>query len=167
MSWKTEHGGKRPEDYCDPYTYRMNHLWKAYPKEDGEVGGMNLISFFVKKDRGQTYDISGEVFQPKEFDFTIKMETQKVIDLINDKTYTRKVSRGRRRTPRKEFLEMPEYETYLWVSLREYVLQAFKEGSKYCLLNAKEFSIIQPTLSKKEQKKRDVDKTLRGRLMSY
>ncbi len=167
MSWKDEHGSKRPEDYCDPYTYRMNHLWKAYPKEEGEVGGMNLISFFVKKSRGQAYDISGVVFQPKEFDFTLKMETQKVIDLINEKTYTKKVTKGRRRTVRKEFLEMPEYETYSWIALREYCLQAFKEGSKYCLLSPKEYSMLQPTLSKKEQKKRDVDKALRNNFISY
>ena len=161
MTWKDEHFGKRPADYSSSYEYRRNHQWKCYPNEDD--GYTKVISYLTPKLRGQQYDVRGVVFEPPESHFTVMYDLTKAMSQVMDKIFTKKLTKGRRITMRKEFLDMPEYDTYTWVALLDYLRQCKREGSKSCLLSRKEVAILQPVLTKKQER----DKRLNKQMINY
>lgn len=112
-------------------------------------------SFFVKKSHGQKFDIDGRVFIPEEARHEIELETSEVFNKVIDKIFTKQLTKGKRQTPRKEFLEMQPYEVYSWIALMNYVRQSFVDGEEKVLLSRKEFAMIQPKESKKAKLKRE------------
>ena len=140
---------KRTEDYDNPYEYRRENLWKVYPKEEGDDKYANIISYFVKKDRGQTYDINGIV---SEKQYEILYDVDKAITLLTNKLFTTKLTRGRRVTYRKDFLESCERQSYEWLALMHYLKQAKRDGANKVLLSRQEFAMIQPTKQKRKKK---------------
>lgn len=177
----------RPEEYPDSYAYRINHQWKCLDLDEGYA---EVVSRFcpvtpdwvtfpadwvddfkkagsAKTSKGKPIPITGKVFTPPESDFEVMYDLDKAMSLVVDKLFTKKFTRGVRCTPRKEFLEMKEYETYMWISLLDYLRQCKRENSNKCLLSRKEIAILQPTLTKKEEKKRSINKALRDNFISY
>lgn len=170
----------RPEEYSDSYAYRINHMWKCLDLDEGYA---DVVSFFCPttpdyvtfpSEWRDTYNkgkptkrVTGKVFTPPESDFEVMYDLDKAMSLVVDKLFTKKVTRGVRCTPRKGFLEMKEYETYVWISLLDYLRQCKRENSNKCLLSRKEIAILQPTLTKKEEKKRSINKALRDNFISY
>ncbi len=158
------------DSYPDLYQWRHNNLWQdsgGYNDEGVKVKGYT-ISYWLPKTRGQSYDIaSWNVFKPPVYDFEVLMDTKKVMSQLLDKIFTKaktecRDGKKRRITPRKEFLEMKEYEQYDFIALMEYVKQCTKEGSKKCLLTRKEAGIIAKPVTKKEAVKRRMARNVIG-----
>lgn len=146
------------------YEDREKGIWKEMcTNDEGDVNKHKVYSYFFKQDRGQRVTITSKVFQPPEQDFTILYDLGKAMGQVVDKIFTTKLTKGRRVTMRKDFLDMPPYDTYTWISLLEYLRQCRKEGHTKCLLSKKEYSMIQPKLTKKQER----DKRLSKNLMSY
>ncbi len=170
----------RPEEYSDGYAYRRSHLWKCLDLDDGYA---NVISFFCPTTPDHvtfppawrdTYNkgkpdkpVTGKVFVPKEFEHDVEFCAKRAIDMLTDKIYTSKLTKGRRRTLRKSFEGELDKSQYDWIALTNYLRQAFLEGSKKVILSRKEIAMLQPTLTKKEEKKRSIDKALRDNFISY
>lgn len=146
------------------YEDREKKIWvEMTTRDEGDENNHKVYSYFKKQDKGQRVTIKSKVFCPPESDFTILYDLDKAIALVQDKIFTKKLTRGRRVTMRKDFLDMPPYETYTWLSLMDYLKQCKREGSKKCLLSKKEVAMIMPTLTKKQER----DKRLNQKLMTY
>ena len=160
MGWKEEHQNRKPEDYETPYEYRKAHLWKAYDKEEGETGGMKLISYFDSPSeiRKMVKGVTGKIMVIAPPNYSIKVNTKEAGKLLTDKMYTaKKDKKGRRVILRTEFLEMKQYETYDWIVLMNYLRDAIKSDCEFVMLTPKEFAIIQPKLTKKQELNRKVN----------
>ncbi len=158
------------DSYPDLYQWRHNNLWQdagGYNDEGVKVKGYT-VSYWLPKTRGQSYDIaSWNVFKPPVYDFEVLMDTKKVMSLLVDKLFTKaktecRDGKKRRITPRKEFLEMKEYDKYSWISLLDYVRQAKRENAKQVLLSKKEIAMISKPVTKKEAVKRRMAKNVIG-----
>ncbi|AUR86287.1 hypothetical protein NVP1084O_080 [Vibrio phage 1.084.O._10N.261.49.F5] len=142
---------KRPEDYENPYEYRRDNLWKVYPKEEGDDRYANIISYFVKKDRSQQYDINGIV---SEKPFEILYDVDKAITQLQDVLFTKKRTGRVRGTYRKDFLDNCERQSYEWFALMHYLRQAKIDGANKVLLTKQEFAMIAPTKPTKQKRKK-------------
>ena len=158
------------DSYPDLYQWRHNNLWQdagGYNDEGVKVKGYT-ISYWLPKTRGQSYDIaSWNVFKPPVYDFEVLMDTKKAMSLVTDRIFTTTrtmCSDGKKRriTPRKEFLEMKEYDKYSWISLLDYIRQALRENAKQVLLSKKEYSLIAKPVTKKEAVKRRMARNVIG-----
>ncbi|CAM0063423.1 hypothetical protein VPHK460_0251 [Vibrio phage K460] len=139
---------------CVSYFCPENPDWETFPKE------------WVKdyKEGRPRKPVTRVEFKPPESDFTILYDLDKAINQMTDKVFTSKLTRGRRVTTRKEFLDMKPYEQYDYIALMEYLRQCKREGGyNKCLLSKKEWGMIQPKLTKKQER----DKRLSKNLMMY
>ncbi len=139
------------------YEERHRKLWGMYT-DDYSKG--NPISFFVKKDRAQLHDITGKVYTPNEFKQDIKYDAKVAFDLLVERLYTKKLTKGMRITPRQSFLEEMKKSTYDWAGLIHYLRQAYSENSKWVLLSRKEVAMLQPRLTKRQERDRRLEKKL-------
>ena len=142
-----------PKGLCVSYFCPENPDWETFPKA------------WVKdyKEGRPRKPVTGVEFKPPESDFTILYDLDKAMSQVVDKIYTKQVTRGRRTTMRKEFLDMPTYDTYTWISLLEYLRQCKRESHQKCLLSKKEWGMLQPPKTKKQQR----DARLQRNLISY
>lgn len=139
------------------YEQRHKKLWGMYTDEHSQG---NPISYFVKKDRGQKFDITGKVFVPKEYEQNIKYDSKKAFDMLMDRLYTKKLTKGRRITLRQSFLEEMEKSTYYWAGLMHYLRQAYSEDVEWVLLSKKEIAMLQPPKTKKQLREDRLNKKL-------
>ncbi len=162
-NWKEEHQGRRPEEYETDYEYRRYHLWKAYPKDECDFGMKTICylkppSFYKKLCKG----VKNKVYSSPELRFTIELELSKVVEMVVDRMFTEKLTKGRRITERKSFLNMEEYDKVHWAGLLEYLRSESRSGSSKVLLNNKEYSLIAKPVTKKEAVKRRMAKNVIG-----
>ena len=138
---------------CVSYFCPENPDWETFPKE------------WVKdyKEGRPRKPVTGVEFKPPESDFTILYDLDKAMGQVVDRIFTKQVTRSRRITMRKEFLDMPPYDTYTWISLLEYLKQCRREGHQKCLLSKKEWGMLQPPKTKKQQR----DDRLQRNMISY
>lgn len=140
------------------YTGREKRIWGEMCRED-DPNNHKVISFFVKKDHGQKFDIDGTVFIPKEHLPEIILDAQKCFGMISDRLYVK----GKRKQLRKAVYEELERDSYSWAALLHYLIQAYREESPKVLLSKKEWAMLQPKLTKKQER----DKRLSKGFMSY
>ncbi|CAL9979558.1 hypothetical protein VPHF99_0241 [Vibrio phage F99] len=142
-----------PKGLCVSYFCPDNPDWETFPKG------------WVKdyKEGRPRKPVTGVEFKPPESDFTILYDLDKAMSQMTDKVFTSKLTRGRRVTARKEFLDMKPYEQYDYIALMEYIRQCIREGSKKCLLSKREWGMLQPPKTKKQQR----DDRLQRSLISY
>ena len=138
---------------CISYFCRENPDWETFPED------------WVKtyKEGRPRKPITGVTFKPPENDFTILYDVSKATSQLQDKIFTKKLTKGRRVTMREGFLEMKSYEQYDYIVLMEYLRQCIREDSKKCLLSKREWFILQPPLTKKQER----DKRLQKRVINY
>lgn len=145
---------EEPKGLCVSYFCPENPDWETFPKE------------WVKdyKEGRPRKPVTGVEFKPPESDFTILYDLDKAMGQVVDKIFTKQVTRNRRTTMRKDFLDMPAYDTYTWISLLDYLRQCKREGNySKCLLSKKEWSMLQPPKTKKQQR----DDRLQRNMISY
>lgn len=109
----------------------------------------NPISFFVKKDRGQKFDIDGKVFVPREYLPEIIYDAEKAFDMVTTRLYTKS---GKKQL-RKNMYEELERDSYAWIALINYLRQMYLEGEEFVYLSRKEIAML--TLPKTEKQKRE------------
>lgn len=138
---------------CVSYFCPENPDWETFPKE------------WVKdyKEGRPRKPVTGVEYVPKQFNHDIRYDSKKAFDLLVDRLYTKKLTKGRRITLRQSFLEEMERSTYDWAGLIHYLRQAFTEDSKWVLLSLKEIAMLQPPKTKKQRR----DDRLQRNMISY
>ena len=138
---------------CVSYFCPENPDWETFPKE------------WVKdyKEGRPRKPVTGVEFKPPESDFTILYDLNKAMSQVVDRIFTKQVTGGRRVTMRKDFLDMPVYDTYTWISLLDYLRASYREGEDTVLLSRKEVAMLQPPKTKKQQR----DERLNKNFISY
>jgi hypothetical protein len=137
------------------YDRRHKKLWGMYTDEYSEG---NPISFFVKKSRGQKFDITGKVFVPKEHLPEIIYDCEKAFDMITERLYTKSGKKQLRKTMYEEL----ERDAYAWIVLINYLRQCYLEGDQKCLLSKKEIAMISKPLTKKQKRDKRLNKNFIG-----
>ncbi|CAM0070401.1 hypothetical protein VPHK354_0209 [Vibrio phage K354] len=138
---------------CVSYFCPENPDWETFPKE------------WVKdyKEGRPNKPVTGTVYVPKKFKQDIQYDSKKAFDLLMDRLYTKKLTKGRRITLRQSFLEEVQKSTYDWAGLMHYLRQAYAEDSKWVLLSRKEIAMLQPPKTQKQLR----EERLQRNLISY
>lgn len=118
--------------------------WRSY--EDCA----KVISFFRKRKSGDQ-PVTGKVYVPTETRETLYDKSYCVnltTRLIKQKLFTKALTRckdgvKRRVTYRKDYLAMPEYNKYTWISLLETVRNAIRDGDEMVLLSNEEVKLLE------------------------
>lgn len=124
------------------YEQFREHGWKSYDD------CAKVFSFFRKtKPNEPLVDLSLKTLPSKWEQPTIKCSLELVIHLMRETMFTKRVStvNGRkiRKTYRKKFLDMKEYDIYTWVSLIEDVRFASRNNENFIYLSPKEKKLIE------------------------
>lgn len=123
---------------CDQrYEERHNALWKLMcTNDEGDDNTHKVISYFVKKSHGQSYDITGKVYQPKDADFVKLVNAEWVLYQWGNVIHTKKGE------IRKKYVDkiLSMSDTYL--ALSHYIDQVKSEGTKNALLSWKEYYLL-------------------------
>ncbi|AGH32250.1 hypothetical protein VPHG_00187 [Vibrio phage 11895-B1] len=135
----------------EQYESKKKGIWKEMcTNDDGDDNKHHVFSYFLKQDLNQKISITSKVHRPKDFDFDITFPAQKAFDMLTDKIFTSKVTKGRRRTQRKAFSDEVMSSQYDWMALIHYLREAYLEGLDEVLLSKKEIAMLAPNKTKKE-----------------
>lgn len=129
----------------DLYQWRQDNLWRddgGYNSEGIKVSGQQ-ISFFVPKSHGQKFDIDGTIKSVPETNFDKKVPVSWAMERIVEILFTKKKTKGRRRTLRKDVEELKQYQVYDLSSLCCYATQSHREGCEYMLLSWQEVRLLE------------------------
>lgn len=155
------------------YEIRHRKLWGLMGGDSDPDNMPVVISYFHKRANSSPAIYSYNVFTPPETQFKVLYEVDKALAQMQDKLFTKKLTKLRsgrkiRNTLRKDISEhnwTPD-QTYDYFALMHYLRQCKKEGAKKCLLSGKEYAILNPE-TKKEKRKRQVNTALRRKIIDY
>lgn len=135
----------KEQEYENSYERRRELLWRDV-KEKDDLGYPNIINYFCKRKQNHKENSYVE-FKPPVEHYDKSYDLSLVIRLMGDKILLKKRTKlpsgaKKRITPRKDFLNMKEYEKYAWISLINEVRYATLNGEGTILLSNKEIKLI-------------------------
>ncbi|QVV97566.1 hypothetical protein 2017DRC106_0825 [Vibrio phage ICP1] len=119
------------------YIDREKLIWKLMcTNDEGDDNSHKVISYFVKKSRGQTIDITGKVYQPKKVEFVKLVNSAWALAQWDDVIHTKKGD------IRKKYVDKVLSMSDTYLALGHYLEQVRCEGTKNALLSWQEFYLL-------------------------
>lgn len=119
------------------YIDREKLIWKLMcTNDEGDDNSHKVISYFVKKSRGQTIDITGKVYQPKKVEFVKLVNSAWALVQWDDVIHTKKGD------IRKKYVDKVLSMSDTYLALGHYLEQVRCEGTKNALLSWQEFYLL-------------------------
>ena len=124
------------------YEDKAKKLYGLMKRDEPEEYQPLVISYFVKRNSNEP-EIKGIVKQLTPVNYDIIVDTKWVMEKIQDILFTKRVTKGRRITLRKDVETLKPYQVYNLSSLCHYARQAHSEGCKSMILSWQEKKMLE------------------------